>query len=258
MPTIAEQIAMREPTSVDVPEPMPMTAAEIVRAANQKAAPTDPMEIAKLSLEVAGDPQKMQSILDGVGDEFDDHAPGVAFDARASTARMIHFLASKAPKESSPVPGLASIKPPQTEVRRFEQYLRAVNDPTVLLDDAMQGTLSLEAVEAVKTVYPQTFARMQSDLAERLQAAQGLPYKRRIQLSALLGQDMAGTLNPRLGMMAQSTYQQASGMPAPEQTVKPMKIGQGKALQGVAGREGAETTAWREAQRGARAGSGTR
>ena len=263
MRSLAAQIAMRAPEVMDqapdLSDVMPLSATSVLQSARQSQIDNeDPWEVAQMAAKTAADPQKMLSILDNIAADFDEHAPTAAMDARLSTARMINFLASKAPKASVYAPGMPEIMPSQTELNRFERYMRAVKDPTSVLDDALQGTLSTEGLEAVRAVYPDVYSHMQSSLADQINNAPNVPYNRKIQLSALLGQDMAGTLNPRLGMMAQSTYQQASGMPAPEQTVKPMKIGQGKALQGVAGREGTETTAWREAQRGARAGSGTR
>jgi hypothetical protein len=263
MASLAEQISMRatqDPVEAPSLDPMPLTAESVLRSAKQaQIANEDPWEVAQMAVKTAADPQKMLSILNNIASDFDEHAPQAAISARMATARMINFLASKAPKASVYAPGMPEIMPSKTELNRFERYMRAVKDPTSVLDDAFQGTLSTEGLEAVRAVYPDVYAHIQSKLADQINNAPNVPYNRKIQLSALLGQDMTGTLNPRLGIMAQTAYQSA-GQPMPQQTapMKPMKIGQGKALQGVAGREGAETQAWREAQRGARAGSGTR
>jgi hypothetical protein len=98
-------------------------------------------------------------------------------------------------------------------VLKFERYLRAVDDPTSILDDAEAGTLSPEGVEAVKMVYPRMYEMMQADLAARVENMPKVSYKRRMQISALLGQDMTGTLNPTMGLMAQQTYGVAGGQP---------------------------------------------
>lgn len=249
MPSMAEQIALRAPEVMDEApnlNVMPLSAASILQSAKQaQIANEDPWEVAKQVSQVAADPERMQSILENVAADFDEYAPKAAQDARLATARMISFLASKAPKATAYAPGMPEVKPTKTDLNRFERYMKAVKDPTSILDDAMEGTLSPEGLEAVRAVYPDVYAHMQSALADQINNAPKVPYHRKIQLSALLGQDMSGTLNPRLGMMAQQTYLSANEPQLQRGQQMPVSRAQGL---GTAGRAGAETEAWRQAQ----------
>jgi hypothetical protein len=249
MPSMAEQIVMRAPEVMDeAPDlnVMPLSATSILQSAKQTQIDNeDPWEVAKQVSQVVSDPEKMQAILENVASDFDDHAPNAAMDARLATARMLNFLASKAPKASFAAPGMPEVKPTRSELNKFERYMKAVKDPTGILDDALAGTLTPEGLDTVRTVYPGLYAKMQSDLADRINNAEKIPYNRKIQLSALLGQDMSGTLNPRLGLMAQQTYMSANEPQLQRGQQMPVSRAQGL---GTAGRAGAETQAWREAQ----------
>jgi len=229
-----------------MPAPTPLHPAEILRAAEErKATPQTPMELADRLIEVMQNPERMQEMIDSVADPYDDHAPMLANDLRLATTNALSFLAQKAPRRTQPALGLDPLDPPAADVRKFERYVNAVNAPLSILDDAMRGDLTAEAVEAVRTVYPQVFAMMQAQIAERMGNAKNIPYKRRMQISTLLGQDMTGTMNPRMGMMAQSVY--GNAQQPPPQSKQQMPVSRAKSL-GVAGRESRETAAWREAQ----------
>ena len=203
----------------DLAPPTPVNPREILRAAEERqAAPKSALEVADRIVQIMQNPEEMQGVLDDVADPYDDHAPQVASDLRLATANALTFLASKAPRKMQFAPGMAPIEPTAADVRKFERYLKAVNDPAGLLDDALRGDITGEAVEAVRTVYPQIFSTIQSQIAERLTNSPNIPYQRRMQLSTLLGQDMTGTRNPRMAMSAQAVYgsqqpQQQAQMP---------------------------------------------
>lgn len=246
---IAAEIAQRE---IAAPAPLfslPLAtnAAEIVKRAQAvEPTPSDPLSVARQVTTLVQDPEKMQRVLESVADGLDEHAPDTAQDLRMATAKAIHFLASKAPQTKPMAPGLPDVEPTSSELNKFSKYLDAVNDPTSVLDDALSGTLGPEKLEAVKAVYPETFAQMQAELASRIADATRIPYQRRIQISALLGQDMTGTLNPRMALSAQSVYGAAPQQSSAQQQ---MPVYRAKGLK-ASGRSGAETEAWRAAQRG--------
>lgn len=246
---LAAEIAARPIQEPEIPEPLPLTASAILERSRAREYPSDPLSVAKQLNELSIDPEKMMSILDNAAAHLDDHDPDMAQDVRISTARMIGFLASKAPKPRPSAPGMPDIEPDKIQAARFERYLKAATNPTSILDDAERGDLMPEAIEAVRTVYPAVFLEIQSKLAERIINAPSIPYKRKMQLSALLGRDMTGTMNRNMMMSAQSAY----GQPAASQTVqqKPVPVSRIKDMN-VSGRAGQETAAWREAQQGAK------
>jgi hypothetical protein len=241
---LVSEIASREPPVLPTLRPPALSASEILRA-RSRAPTADPMDVARNVLQLTDNPSLMMDMLDAVGDDLDESAPMTAQDMRDTTSRAVFFLASKAPKEKPSAPGMPPLPPPRQDVLRFQRYLKAIDDPTSILDEADEGTLSPEIVEAVKTVYPQLFQMIQADLAARIENMPRVPYRKRTQISALLGQDMTGTLNPQIGMMAQSAY----GNAPQEQPQQQLKSFQGKALKTDA-RATRETTEWRKAQDG--------
>lgn len=245
---LAAEIAARPLPEVEVPDPLPMTAAGILQRSQQKEYPSDPLSVAKQLHELVADPEKMASVVDQSAMHLDDYDPEMAQDVRMSTAQLIGFLASKAPRSKPSAPGMPPIEPDKIQAAKFERYLRAVTDPTSVLDDAERGDLMPEAIEAMKAVYPSIFSEIQTRLADRVINAPSIPYKRKTQLSALLGQDMTGTLNPKMIASAQSAYGSAPQQQAPQ---KPVPVSRIKDMN-VSGRAGQETAAWREAQQGAR------
>lgn len=243
---LAAKLADYEPRSVQVPDVAPLSAQAIVQRARKKPGELDPMQVARHVLDVVSNPDLVMSAINNSSRDIEDAAPEAAQDLRNTTSRALFFLASKAPKESPSAPGMPPLPPPRRDVLRFERYLKAVNDPTSILDDADAGTLAPESVEAVKHVYPKLYETMQADLAGRVENMPKIPYTKKMQISALLGQDMTGTLNPRMALSAQSVYSAAPQQPPAQQQ---MPVYRAKGL-GVSGRSGAETEAWRAAQRG--------
>lgn len=243
--SLAQVIAMREPEPRPAPLVVPRTAAEIVQARQETPVEDTPESIAKHVVSMAGNPDRMLATVERAGDEFDEHAPTVAQDLRTSIANVVQYLADKAPKEKVLSPGMPPVPPSRAEVMRFNRYVRAIKDPTSILDDAFAGTLTPEAVDAVRTIYPQVYASMQADIAERIGNIANIPYSRRIQLSALLGQDVTGTMSPAMVVPAQKSY-----MPAPtEKKSQQMPVSRAQGLN-LSGRAQQETAAWREAQQG--------
>ena len=258
MPKLAAEIASREIAAVDPLMPA-ATAEDIVEASRYQPFKTDdPMRIASMTTGLLGNPEHLDHVISRVGHDFDEYAPGVAEEARSTLMRAMMFLSSKAPKSTLLAPGLDPLPPPETELRKYQRYISAVSDPASVLADAADGTVSREGIEALREVYPEMFGLVRGEIASRLTDNRAMPYQKRLQLSVLLGQDMAGTLKPQLASTAQATYREAAQAPAPASQQRPMKRFQAEALQGTADRAGRETAAWREAQMGARVGSGTR
>jgi len=248
--SLASQIAMRAPTDTielsDAVPSLPRTASDILRARAERPVPKTTEQIASDITQMVESPERLQSMLDALGDGLDEHAPEAAQDLRMAASRAMFFLASKAPRPPPPVPGFDTPPTPSDQLRRFERYLKAVNDPTTVLDDAMSGALTPESLEAVKHVYPKTFLMMQSDIASLLDHSAKVPYSRRMQLSALLGQDMTGTLRPAVSLSAQSAYQSQGPQ---SDASRQMPVSRADKLN-MADRAEYNTVARKEAQRG--------
>lgn len=233
--------------SLGVPESPLSPSAVLQSAERRRAMPQSTMDVADRLIELMQDPEQLHGVIDNVADPFEEHAPQLANDLRLSTVNALSFLASKAPRRSRSAPGLKPLDPPAADVRRFERYVDAVNNPTKLLEDAANGALTSESVEAVKTVYPKIYESIQTQIAERLDRATNLSYQRRMQLSSLLGQDMTGTKNPRMGAMAQSVYGQQRQVDAQKQAQAQMPMTRAQKLN-LAERAEYEGSARRNAQ----------
>lgn len=229
--------------------PVTMSAQDIVgRKLGSSVSVDDPMSVARNVTQLVDDPDLLTRTISAAGEHLEDVAPEAAQDLRNTTSRAIFFLASKAPKQTPSAPGMPPLPPPPRDVRRFERYIRAVNDPTSILDDADEGTLAPESVEAVKHVYPKLYEMMQTDLAGRVENMPKVPYKKKMQISALLGQDMAGTLNPAMYAAAQAVY----GNVPQQQERAQMPVSRAKGLRVAERSAEYDTTARRNAQIGAR------
>lgn len=153
----------------------------------------------------AGDPELVEKII-------------------AVQENKLKFLMSKAPKEppnSVLRTGGAKWEPSRVEQETFARYVAACEDPAGVLEDAAHGNVSIEGIEAVKSVYPDLYRKAQIELLEKsaeMQAA--LPYSRRVQLSVIFNIPLDATMSPQYLQSMQAQYapaqpQQPSAPPSP-------------------------------------------
>jgi hypothetical protein len=242
--TIA-QIASRTVDTPSLIQALPTTPEAILSARKNAPRDSDPMAVSRNVIDLVDDSESMTKAVNLPSEEIDGVAPKTAQDVRDAMSRALFFLASKAPKESPSAPGMPPLPPPKQDVLKFQRYIRAIDDPMSIMDDAEEGSLSPEAVEAVKTIYPQMYQAMQTEIASRIGNAPKISYSRRLQLSVLLGQDMTGTLKPAVALGAQSAY--ASSQGADQKKQMPVSRAQGL---NMADRAEYNTAARQEAQRG--------
>lgn len=137
--------------------------------------------------------------------------------AMQSSQRAIQFLQQRLPEGSSPT---------REQLRTFAKYYRAVKDPTTVLTELSAGTITPEAAEAFRMVYPAMFnvavRNLFELLAERGIEARDLPYQKRVALSVFLGQPFDDSFKQQSLAAIQSSYmrgqqQQATGAQAAQQ-----------------------------------------
>ena len=121
-----------------------------------------------------------------------DKAPRAQQAAINTALRQLDYLNQALPKgTAAPTPFATPLPPTRQQVQGWLAKLRAVENPASILDDIAEGKLTVEAVDAVRTVYPETFRDIQAQMVERLaklQAKGKAPaYAQRIQLGLLLG-----------------------------------------------------------------------
>lgn len=178
-----------------------------------------------------------KELLDGLADRqarleastagLDDVAPGLGAAIRAKTTLASDFLASKLPK----VPQRQSLQPhlekerlpSPEEARRYLRYERAVSDPLSILEDARKGKLTVEAVEAVSTLYPRLLQAVRGQLmAEAAQKKERFSRQQRVQFDLLLGTSTEPDMQPH----AMAQYQ-AIQPKAPPPNLPPGQVAPG-------------------------------
>jgi hypothetical protein len=143
------------------------------------------------------------------------HAPGIADGLSATAVRAAQFLDSKAPKD--PLGGFSLLahtkkyQPADADIARWERYVTAIDHPLSVMHDLKNGALSLEGVEAIKTVYPKLYSQMTSALMEELtNLKHDLPFQKRLQLATFFDQPVDQASTPEFIAKMQATHAAAS------------------------------------------------
>jgi hypothetical protein len=165
---------------------------------------------------LAGDPSLLEGVL-AKHAVLASHAPMTSQALQVSTSRAVAFLASKVPQRPKAGPLAADWKPSPAEVATFNRYFEAVEKPSALLKQAAAGTLTPEAVEAVRTVHPQTFAQIQQAVLASVAKTKTIPYRQRLMLSLLVGASLDGTTTPAAMAANQATLAAAPAKEAAQQ-----------------------------------------
>jgi hypothetical protein len=162
--------------------------------------------------------------------------------------RAVGFLASKIPSAPPSQPLSEPYQPSKAEIAKFERYYQALANPVSLLVQAQAGTLTPEAVEAVRAVMPtfmdEVHGKVIEEITKRKGAIKDMPIQKRMGLSLLLGEDMfnglkqANLMLNQGSLMAPGAQQAMNGM---ESTAKLSKSGMSNVT--LASRSMTDTTA---------------
>lgn len=139
-------------------------------------------------------------------------APNTAVEAQNTLIRAMQFLSSKKPKQTSRA-GVLQMLAPQVkipssmELAKFENYAKVVNDPKVALEEVATGQLTRESVEALKSVYPAIYAKVQERVMETVgENPDAFDYAQKVQLGILLDVPTDTSLLPENVMALQQTF----------------------------------------------------
>lgn len=170
-----------------------------------------------------------------------------AADAMNQTAvRGLHYLVGHSPPVASDplFPGRMAAPPSQSAIDDFVTRYEAIHDPTKLLRDFANNTLSQATVETVRNVYPEIFTSYQVAMSELLTEVDPgtLPYQTRMALSTFLGSRTDATLSSGFVMAMQGrsaqTPEQASAqgmerMPARRINISTSFLTEGQSLENM-------------------------
>jgi hypothetical protein len=169
-------------------------------------------ERAKEIAQLANDPQRMADRIATSLAGVDEAAPTVSGHAAVTAAKAVQHLHAKAPKNPRSVntlqPTLDDWLPSDQEVAKFERHVRAAMDPLTVIEDLGAGTLTKEAAETFRELYPQLHLMTFSKITEKLAAAKKkLPYADRVNLSILLGAPVDDSMRPEFINRTQAVWQ---------------------------------------------------
>lgn len=151
-----------------------------------------------------------------------EHTPKLSGLMAMRTMAGATFLASKIPRPlagASLTPHLEEVTASDSEIAEFARYWQGVTNPTSLVDELKNGTLTHEHVEAVKTVYPALFKEVQLEVLAELSALKKPPpYQSRLQLDLLLELNGAGepSVSPGFLLRMQQRASAAPSSPGPK------------------------------------------
>lgn len=149
--------------------------------------------------------------------------PDLAPEARASLAsleRTFAYLESKIPQtpnqRASLTPHLETPQMSRGQALDFLEALEVASNPLVVLDAMRDGTLTRGKIDTLKATAPQVYEQIQHEVQGQLDArTEPLPYKKALELSALLGVVGHPSLEPRMVQQLQAAYAALPPEPQP-------------------------------------------
>ena len=139
-------------------------------------------------------------------------APQTYQQLRQVAGRAFVFLDSKLPRKTQNVNPFIKKSYPisDQEIYKFKRYVQAVQNPMSVMKDLNGGVLSREGIEAVRYVYPNLYAEIQSKVYDSLEKSGGeTTYKQRLQLGILMDLPTDLSLEPMSIQGLQSFYKEA-------------------------------------------------
>lgn len=203
--------------------------------------------------EYATDPEKLAMKVAGSTIMLNSVAPEASAHAREAMARGVQFLISKMPRDArsgTNMFGDDEYEPSSLELSKFKRYVQTVENPYSTLEDLKDGTLTREHVEALSTVYPAIYEKLQQEALVYISKRPKLDYSRKIQIGILLDIPVDASLAPKHVALLQSQFAAQGQLPGQSQ---PMPTGAVKptvgALQDVE-KDVRTSTGMQEAQAG--------
>jgi hypothetical protein len=159
----------------------------------------------------------------------DTGAPETASQLTLKNGLIAKYLSDHMPRAQKLNTPFKQVKwtPSDAELSRFERRVNAIQNPVSIIDELVTGTLSTEAVDAVKTVYPKLFENIQGRVMQYfMDNPQTVSHNNRIKLSLLLDMPLDDDLKPENIRSFQKSFLEMDEAAASEQGTgtKPFKV----------------------------------
>lgn len=171
----------------------------------------------KLVEEAIQDPSKMFNAPDQLGHYMPEH--GAAVSQTVGTA--VQYLRSLKPGVDKPAPLDSKPVPSSAAKARYNNALDIAQQPLTVLDKIQKGTITLNDVKDLMSIYPDLYKRLNQkltgEMTDHLSKDQSIPYKTRLGLSMFLGQPLDSTMSQQ----SLQSVMQMSGGPLKQVTQQP-------------------------------------
>jgi hypothetical protein len=155
-------------------------------------------ELSKKITEAAANPASLDSKLEAVTALSDMGAPSVAIKVTDKIHQTYQYLSEVLPKPLTPNNPLVKskgFKPSDAELNKFKRQMEAALNPFVIIEDLNNGSLTVEQVQTVDTLYPDIMNRIRESVYDTVAKNPiQVPYNKRLKLSLLLGMDLDPSL----------------------------------------------------------------
>jgi len=157
-------------------------------------------------------------------------APNITQSAQATIAKINSVLASKIPAAPQSGPLSKPYEPSRAEMAKFERAYIAATNPLTIINQALNGTITPDALDTVRQVYPSLMQEIQmraiEEMGSKHHELHNLPMKKKMGLSALLGQDLFNGLSQQNLLSNQSSLLAPGSQQAMNEAKSSIKINQ--------------------------------
>jgi hypothetical protein len=146
------------------------------------------------------DPGYLVDVLTENTEVIRDVAPNITQAMQVTTSRGVLFLQSKIPQEGERRLLSRPLDPSPAELAKFGRYQQIVEDPVSVLSELKNGTLTVEHMEALLSVYPTLYGQMKESVLNDFvnqseEERDSIPHSLKVSLSLFLGEDLVSTLS---------------------------------------------------------------
>lgn len=172
--------------------------------------------------DLQANPQKMAEHTQRLVGNLDTIAPKIAAQLAAKEQNRVNFLASVAPKPSSPQSALGpqfdTLRYNDADVNRWLRTKALVYNPTLLIDELNRGHVSAADVAAVKATSPKLYEQIVGHITDELSHPDTkMTYSKKVRLGNLFGIAADDTMKPDFQAFIGNTYKAMDAAAATEQ-----------------------------------------
>lgn len=137
----------------------------------------------------------------------------------AITARLmsgVQYLAQQIPQDpmagTSILANKTNFTPSDAAVSKFMRQVDAVSSPTKVIDRLASGRVSMEEIQALKTVHPEIYQKLQASVINGImEHGDKIPYEKRLQIGQLFNTPTDYSMQPQFIASMQQNFANTDG-----------------------------------------------